>query len=70
MIGPASGVRSMTYDEKGHKQKAQKANGNWILILIFFLLLDVELNTLNDGPEAAATIQPCTCTKQEWAATR
>lgn len=68
MIGPASGVRSMTYDEKGHKQKAQKANGNWILILI--LLLDVELNTLNDGPEAAATIQPCTCTNQEWEATR
>ena len=70
MIGPASGVCCMTYDEKGHKQKAQKANSNWILILIFFLLLDVELNTLNDGPEAVATIQPCTCTNQEWEATR
>ena len=36
-------VRSMTYDKKGRTQKkAQKANGNWILILIFGLLLDVE----------------------------
>ena len=41
MIGPASGVRSMTYDKKGHKQKAQKAIVNWILILILVLLLDV-----------------------------